>query len=513
MSEKRSTWGSNATFILAAIGSAVGLGNAWRFPNLAAKHGGGAFLLVYLAAMLIIGIPLLMMEISIGRKMRSGAPGALRGMNKKFEPIGWAATTNAFVIVTYYAVVFAWVIMMAVFSFKFIGMTGDAASAGGVWAGLIKTTGTIKGFDVMPTVVILCLLAAWGSIYYCIRNGTKSIGKVIKYLIFIPVVCLVVMAVKGMTMPGAMAGLEKLFIPDFMALKNSELWIDAVGQVFYSMSVMMAIMIAYGSFLNKDSNIARDGFIIAFSDLAVSLLAGIVMFTTMYGTGLEKELVSSAGPGLAFIVYPGAIVNLSNSGIFNALFSFIFYFCLCTLAIDSAFSLVEGISTAFSDKFGTDKKKTTKVICLIAGAISFIYVTGAGLAVLDIVDKWCNSFTLILVGVVETIAIGWFFKTRKVVDEINRNTKKLKMPKAWFYAAVKFIAPIALTILFVWNIIDLFTNPKTNGIYGAGDGYNLASNILAGWVVFGLCIISGFIINRIKTKNQPKEDKTWDEVE
>ena len=108
---KRSTWGSSATFILAAVGSAVGLGNAWRFPNLAAKHGGGAFLLVYLLAMLIIGIPLLMMEISIGRKMRSGAPGALRKMNKKFEPIGWAATSNAFVIVTYYAVVFAWVII------------------------------------------------------------------------------------------------------------------------------------------------------------------------------------------------------------------------------------------------------------------------------------------------------------------------------------------------------------------------------------------------------------------
>ena len=134
MSEtKRSTWGSSAAFILAAIGSAVGLGNAWRFPNLAAKHGGGAFLLVYLLAMLIIGIPLLMMEISIGRKMHSGAPGALRKMNKKFEPIGWAATSNAFVIVTYYAVVFAWVIMMAVFSFKFVGMTGNNEAAGGLF--------------------------------------------------------------------------------------------------------------------------------------------------------------------------------------------------------------------------------------------------------------------------------------------------------------------------------------------------------------------------------------------
>lgn len=512
MSEKRSTWGSSTTFILAAIGSAVGLGNAWRFPGLAAKHGGGAFLLVYLIAMLVMGIPLLMMEISIGRKMRSGAPGALRGMNKKFEPIGWAATTNAFVIVTYYAVVFAWVIMMAVFSFKFVNMTGNKDAASGLWASLTETTWTIKGFGNISIPVLLCLLAAWGLIYFCIRNGTKSIDKIIKYLIFLPVVCLVVMAVKGLTMPGALEGVAKFFIPDFSALNNPTLWVDAVGQVFYSMSVMMAIMIAYGSFLDDKSNIARDGLIIAFSDLAVSLLAGIVMFTTMYGTQ-NADLLTKTGVGLAFVVYPTAIVNLSASGIFNAIFSFVFYFCLCTLAIDSAFSLVEGISTAFSDKFGINKKKTTITICAIAGVISLIYTTGAGVAILDIVDNWCNSFTLILVGIIETVAIGWFFKTEKVVNEINRNATGFKLPKIWFNATVKFVAPIALSILFVWNIVNLFINPDMNGIYGAKDGYNLISNILAGWVIFGLCMLSGLIIKLIKTKNMPKEDKTWDNVE
>ena len=152
-------------------------------------------------------------------------------------------------------------------------------------------------------------------------------------------------------------------------------------------------------------------------------MAGTVMFSTMYGTGLADKMTKT-GVGLAFEIYPTAIVNLSNSGIFNAVFAFVFYFCLCTLAIDSAFSLVEGISTAFSDKFGTDKKKTTITVCVIAGAISLIYTTGAGLAVLDIVDNWCNSFTLILVGVIETIAIGWFFKTSKVVDDGYDASKK-----------------------------------------------------------------------------------------
>ncbi len=507
--KKRSTWGSNTTFILAAIGSAVGLGNAWRFPNLAAKHGGGTFLFIYLLAMLIIGIPLLMMEIAIGRKMRKGAPGALKKMNKKFEPIGWAATTNAFVIVTYYAVVFAWVIMMAVYSFKFINMTGNNEAASGLWSGLIKTTGTIKGFGSFSVPVLICLLVAWGLIYYCIRNGTKSVDKIIKYLIFLPVVCLIIMAAKGITMPGALDGLATFFIPDFSAFSNAGIWVDAIGQVFYSMSVMMAIMIAYGSFLNDDSNIARDGLIIAFSDLAVSVLAGIVMFTTMYATNAGGTLSgdNGSGPGLAFIFYPQSIVNLSGSGIFNAIFAFIFYFCLCTLAIDSAFSLVEGISTAFSDKFGTNKKKTTITICVIAGIISILYASGAGLAILDIVDNWCNSFTLILVGVIETVAIGWFYKSETVVDEINRNTKRLKMPKIWFNAAVKFVAPISLSVIFVWNIVNLFLG---GGVYGAKDGYNLISNIFAGWLIFIICMLSGFIIPMFKKK---KMNNNQDEIE
>lgn len=315
-----------------------------------------------------------------------------------------------------------------------------------------------------------------------------------------PVVCLIIMSIKGITMPGAAEGLMKFFIPDFSALSDSMIWVDAIGQVFYSMSVMMAIMIAYGSFLNDNSNIARDSLIIAFSDLAVSLLSGIVMFTTMYGTGLQDVLAEKSGVGLAFGVYPTAIVNLSGSGIFNSVFSFIFYFCLCTLAIDSAFSLVEGISTAFSDKFGTGKKKTTVTVCVIAGVISLIYATGAGLAVLDIVDNWCNSFTLILVGVIETVAIGWFYKTDIIVNEINRNTKKFKMPKFWFNMAVKIVAPVSLSVLFVWNIVDLFVNK--GGVYG----YTLTSNIIAGWSIFALCMLSGFIIPLFKLKNKKKSE-------
>ncbi len=510
---KRESWASRSTFILAAIGSAVGLGNAWRFPGLAAKHGGGAFLLVYILAMLIIGIPLLMMEISIGRKMRRGAAGAMRGLNKKLEPIGWAATTNAFLIATYYAVVFAWVIMMAIGSYKFAGLTGNTAEASGVWAGLIKTTGTTKGYGTISWPVVGSLVLAWGFIYVCIRNGAQSVGKVVKYTVFLPVVCLAIMAIKGFTMSGAVEGMKALFIPDMSAISNATLWIDAVGQVFYSLSIMMAIMFAYGSFLDKASNVAVDSMIIAFADLAISVLSGIVLFTTMYGTGMTTEQMSSSGISTAFIIYPTAIVQLSSSGILNSIFAFIFYFCLCTLAIDSAFSIIEGISTAISDKFNLKKKNTTIAVCIVSGILSLFFVTGAGLAWLDIVDNWCNAYNLILVGVLEAIAVGWCFKTSKVLDEINKNTKRFRMPAWWFNTSIKFIAPAVLIGFFTWNIVTLF---KDGGIYGSKDNYSLASNIIGGWILTVLVFASGFIIRLIvnakKNKGFVEDVTSWDEV-
>ncbi len=514
---KRASWTSRSTFILAAIGSAVGLGNAWRFPGLVAKHGGGAFLLVYLLAMLILGIPLLSMEIAIGRKMKKGAPGSLRGIGKGAEYIGWGATANAFLIACYYAAVFGWVLLMMVMSFKFAGMTGNADAASTLWENTIKTTWTVDGLDIISTPTLVAILIAWALIYYCIRNGAHSVSKVVKFTVFAPVAIMVIMAIKGLTMPGAGAAMQKLFIPDFAALAQSNLWVDAIGQVFYSLSIMMAIMFAYGSYLDDSANIAVDAVIIAFSDMAISVLAGVVMFSTMGGVGMLDNM-SASGIATAFKIYPMAIVSMTNIGWFNALFGALFYLCLATLAIDSAFSIVEGVSSAVSDKFGLHPKKTTIAICIIAGLISFIFATGAGVAWLDIVDNWTNQYNMLIVGILEALAVGWFFKTSKVLDEVNRNTIKYKMPGWWFNASIKVIAPVLLTVLLVWNLRSYFTafDPETGAFLGYG-GYPMYAQIIGGWAVTAFSIISGFIIRIIVKKNKQfknleAQEKGWDEV-
>ncbi len=506
--ETRQNWSSRFTFILAAVGSAVGLGCAWRFPGLAAKHGGGSFLLVFIIATFIFGIPLLMMEIAIGRKFKRGATLSLKGINKKFEFVGWASTANAFVIGCYYAVVYAWVILMAVMSFKFIGMTGDSESASKLFETTIQTTWTVEGYSI-PLALIIPFILAWVSIFYCLRNGTESVGKIVKYTVFLPVIFLGIIAIKGLTMPGGMDGLKALFIPDFTTLKNPQIWVDAIGQVFYSLSVMMAIMIAYGSYLKDDSNIATDGMIIGVSNILISVLAGVAMFTTMGGVGMLDQMTDS-GIATAFIVYPQAIVNLTSSGIVNAIFGFLFYMCLVALAVDSAFSIIEGVSAAVADSFKIVPKKATKIVILITLVISLIFITKAGLAWLDIVDNWANSYNLIIIGILECVAIGWFFDPKKVLAEINRNNNKFTMPSWWFTTTVKFVAPLILTALLAWNIYDLFFVKA--GVYG---GYPQWALFVGGWLITILVMASGFfarmILNGKMKKGFEEELLTWED--
>ncbi len=506
---ERGSWNSRSAFILASIGSAVGLGNAWRFPGLVAKHGGGTFLFVYIIAMMIIGIPLLMMELSMGRKIHSGAPGAMRALGKKYEIVGWAATSNAFVISTYYAVVFAWVLAMAFFSYKFAGMTGNPEAASNLFASITQTTWTVSDYGI-PFAILVALAVAWILIYVCIKDGAKSVSAIVKYTVFLPVIFLIIMAAKGVTMEGGMEGVALLFAIDLSVLQNADLWLDAIGQVFFSLSIMMGIMFAYGSYLSKDSNIAVDAMVIAFSDMAISVLAGIVMFSTMGGVDMLDHM-SDSGIATAFIVYPQAIVSSTDNGVLNAIFGCIFYLCLVTLAIDSAFSTVEGVSTAVTDKFKISHKKVTKYVCLASAIISILYATRAGLAWLDIVDNWTNQYNMVMIGIVECIIVGWLFDPKKVLEEINRNTVKFRMSKWWFLAAIRVLAPALLAILLGVKFYQLFV--VSGGNYG---GYPMWSVCLGGWFLTGLCFASGFIIKgvvkgQIKKRNFKEDDRLWDE--
>ena len=499
----RERWWSRTIFILAAIGCAVWLWNARRFPWLCAEYWWWAFLLAYIFCMLFLWIPLLMMEFAIWRKMQKSAPLALASINKKAKWIGWAATGNAFFVLTYYAVVFSWCILMCFLSYKFATVASTTEAASTLWQNTIWTTFTTSFvWETINVNVLICFILAWLLLYLSVKDWTKQVWKIVKYTVTLPVIMLIILAVKWfIDNPHLWEALRALFVPDFNAFLNVELWKAALWQSFFSLSIMGAVMIVYGSFLKKDSNIFVDWMIIAVSDLVMSVLSGVVLFTTMYSTGATISDMSASWITTAFMIYPAAIVNLTSSWVFNAIFGFVFYFMLSTLAIDSVFSMLEAVYSAFKDYLWIGRKGLL-IIAFIGFVLSLIFISWAGVAFIDIVDHWINQYGMIIVWILESVLIWWFFSPKKVLEEINRNTGKYKMPSWWFNFSVKFFSPFAISFLLIWEFIVLF---KNNFRYNTD--YDLWVEIILWWFVLLLSLTCWFIIDAIL-----KRTKKWKEV-
>ena len=512
-------WTSRGAFILAAIGSAVWLGNARRFPWLCAEFWGSAFLIAYTICMLFLGVPILMAEIAIWRKIKKSAPHSLKALNNKAKYVGWASVTNAFFMVTYYAVVFAWCILMCIMSYKFATVANTTETASTLrqnTIGVTFNTSLTDGWWKIAPLLIICFIVARAFIYGCIRNWAKQVSKVVKYTVLLPVILLLILAISGfINNPYLWDALKALFIPQFELFRSADLWISAMWQAFFSLSIVSAVMFTYWSYLKEESNIAVDTLIIAFSDLWVSVLSGIVLFTTMYSTGLTVTDMSASWISTAFIIYPTAIVNLTSSWVLNALFWFVFYFMLCTLAVDSAFSMLEWVASAVKDKFNINRKKAAKIVATIAFMLWFVYLTRAGVAYLDITDNWVCQYGMVILGILETLFIWWIFKPKRVLEEINRNTKWIKIPKRWFYSSIKFIAPILLSILFTRQFIDYI-----HKWFRYDTNYSLTAEIIFWRLVFVIVIASWFILNSILKINKKwrvilelnQQEPKWDEI-
>lgn len=478
---KRERWGNRTAFVLAAIGSAAGLGNAIRFPYVAYANGGGAFLIPYFIAILTAGIPLLVLEFSVGQKHQAGAPTALGKVKKGFQYFGWWQIVVAFIIVSYYATIMAWF-------WDYLGASFTAAwgsNSGAFFANnvlqLSDNPGNLSGFSIP---VLIGLVLTWIAIYLILRKGTKSVGKVIGFTVGAPIVLLLILILRAITLPGAMEGLNYFLKPDFAALLNIRVWIEAYTQVFYSLSVGMGIMYAYASYMPEDSDITNNALIIVFADSIVSFMAGIAIFGTLgymaQDAGVAIADVARGGLGLAFEVFPNAINMLPGGTVMAGIFGAVFFLTLLTLGIDSTFSLVEATIAGVADKWGTDKHKTTVWMIVILAVISLLYATKAGLYWVDLVDHYINNYALIIAGIMETIALGYFYRTESIREYFNP-ISEVKFGKWWTYM-IKII-PIILFVLLVTYFIDDIANPY--------EGYETIYQWLGGWgLIIGVAVLS-----------------------
>ncbi|MBI2659115.1 sodium-dependent transporter [Candidatus Woesearchaeota archaeon] len=380
----RERWPTRLTFLFAAVTSAIGLGNLWRFPYLTYKYGGGAFLLPYLIALVVAGIPLLILEFALGQKLQKGAVDAFASIKRKFSGIGWLALFVGFIVISYYAVV------------------------------------------TVPVAGIL----------------------------------FIAMLLRSVTLKGSLVGLSFYLKPDFSALLDSEVWVAAFSQIFFSLSVGFGVLIAYASFNKPTDDIAKNAVIVGVSDTLFSILAGFIIFGTLgfmaTAQNVPVEQVAASGPGLAFVVFPEALSLMP----FAAFFSMLFFLILAVIAYDSAFSLVEAIDTVVKDKTKIKREVIALAVCAIAFLSGIIFTTNAGLYFLDVIDHFVNSYTLLAVGILQCIAIGWVFGADKLRVYVNK-VSEIKIGRWWNFA-IKYAIPVILSFIVIIQLIKELKAPYEN---------------------------------------------------
>ncbi|HEC94455.1 MAG TPA: sodium-dependent transporter, partial [Thermoplasmatales archaeon] len=384
--EKREHWDSRFAFIMAAIGSAVGLGNVWRFPFVCYKNGGGAFLIPYFVALFTAGIPLMILEFSVGHWARGPPPECFKKVGKKLEWVGWWTTLIPFIVASYYVVVMAWCFSYMIYSLD-LRWGADASSFFlNTFLGATSGPAIVGGFRIP---VLLSLVAIWVSIFLILYKGVKRIGKVVAITVPLPTILLIILTIRGLTLPGALDGVSYYLTPDFSKLLHGEVWLAAYAQVFFSLSLAQGILITYASFLKKKSDITNSAFIASLADAGTSFLAGFTVFSVVgylaLSQGVGIESLGIAGPYLTFVTYPTAISLLPFAA---AIFGIMFYIALLTFGIDSAFSMIEPITVGLHTKWRISKAKSTGIICMLGFFASLIFTTGSGLHWLDIVDHF-----------------------------------------------------------------------------------------------------------------------------
>lgn len=442
--QSRSSWSGKWAFILAAAASAVGLGNMWRFPYLAAKYGGGTFLITYLVLVFTFGVSLLLLETAIGRKTGLSAIGAFRHFGKKFMFIGVLASVVPFIIVPYYCIIGGWVTKYA---FSYIAMGPDAMADGGSFFTGFITNGADSSLFMLVFMAVVFLIVARG-----VKGGIEKANLVMMPAL---IVMAIAIAIFTLTLPGALDGAAYYLMPDF-AKFSPELVIGALGQMFYSLSLAMGIMITYGSYLDKKSSLTQSVSRIGVFDVGVSFLAGLMIVPAAFvAMGSGEAVAENSGPSLMFVILPEVF---SNMGGVAPVVGFVFFLLVFFAALTSAISLTETCVSIIQDGAGFSRKKSLGVcvaFIVIAGLfinsgyniLSFIEPLGAGSSLLDFADFISNSVIMPIVALLTCIFVGWIIKPKAIVEEV-RLSAPFRAAKAWSIM-IKYVAPVLVTVILI----------------------------------------------------------------
>ena len=460
MEQKRNSFSSSIGFVLAAAGSAIGLGNIWRFPYLAAKDGGGLFLVVYLVLALTFGFTLLITEVSIGRKTKQSCLTAYGTLNKKSGWIGVFASLVPFLILPYYCIIGGWVLKYAT---VFMTGGGKQAASDGYFGGFITSYAQPIIFN------LIFLLATAFIIYRGVNKGIEAISKILMPILLVIVVGIAIfsLTIKGNDGRTDLQGLKVLLVPDVSGMGVKDFFmvvLDAMGQLFYSISVAMGIMVTYGSYFKNESNLVRSVNQIEFFDTLVAFLAGVMIIPPVFAFLGKEQMQETAGPSLMFVALPQVFKEM---GFIGNIVGTVFFIMVLFAALTSCMSILEAVVSGLMDKFGWSRKKATIIETAVATVISIIICLGYNLfyfetrlpntseggsaQLLDIFDYLSNNIFMPIVAIGTCILIGWIVKPKTVIDEATRNGERFGRRKLYI-VMIKYVTPVLLFVLLLGSL-------------------------------------------------------------
>lgn len=446
MKEKRSSFTGGIGFILAAAGSAVGLGNLWRFPYLAAQYGGGIFLFVYLILVVTFGFSLLILEIAIGRKTGKSSILAYEKLHKKFGFLGYLAAAVPILILPYYCVIGGWVM-------KYVGvfLTGEGKAAAGD-----SYFGNFISGTTWPLVLFLAFIGLTALVVgFGVEKGVERVSKVLMPVLLVLTIGI---SIYVCTIEGVGDGIKYYLLPDFSKFSIKTLC-AAMGQLFYSMSIAMGIMVSYGSYVKKEIDLNKSVNQIEIFDTAVAFLSGFMIVPAVYVFSGEAGL-KTGGAGLMFQTLPKVFEQMPLGKIIGL----VFFVLVFMAALTSSISLMEAIVSMFMDKFKLTRKKSVIIMFIVSIVLGIPSALGygvlgnvmpLGMDFLTFFDYISNSVMMPIVAIGTCLLIGWFVGTKVIEDEITVNGEPFKR-KAIFRVMIKYVAPVFLVVILVFYSLAQF---------------------------------------------------------
>lgn len=493
---QRESWSARSGFILAAIGSAVGLGNIWRFPYVSYENGGGAFFIPYLVALMTAGFPLLFLDYVIGQKYKGAPPTAYRRLVRSAEGIGWWQVAVCTIIGVYYASVLSWA-----GSYMFFALNqawGDDTEKF-FFDNYLHNSGELT-LSFAPNLLVGIVLV-WALVLFIMYGGIRK-GIELSNKIFIPLLIVMfgVMVVQAVSLPGSIKGLESFFTPNWQAMASPSVWLAAYGHVFFSMSIGFGIMVTYSSYLAKNANLTGSGLVVGFANSSFELLAGIGIFAVLgfmaQASGVPVADVVKGGIGLAFIAFPKIVSTMGEAG---NIIGVLFFASLFIAGLTSMASILQVPISACQDKFGWSKNKSVSLIGGGSAIVSIaMFSTTNAITLVDIIDHFANNVGIVVGAILSIIWVMWFNRhlLSKLVVHIN-NISSFKIGKIWIFM-MTVVTPMSLIIAFILSLYALMTK-------GYGD-YPMGVQLVFGWGIVLLFAISAFVLPKIKGHDSHHQD-------